>query len=304
MSKFKLEWIIDRSDEGKMIKDFLKEKEISNTALTEIKYKGGKIAVNRHEVNVRHKLANDDRLLVEFPLEQPSIGIEAEKLPLTILYEDEYILVVNKDAGISTIPSREHPRGSLANALLGYYQELGLEATVHIVTRLDRDTSGVVLVAKHKHIHHLLSSQQQAGSVKRTYEAFVEGLIQADSGTIEMPIGRKSSSIIEREVRPDGKFARTHFKVIKLKTQFSHLLLELDTGRTHQIRVHLSYLGYPLIGDDLYGGSLHYINRQALHCKKISFNHPFTKHKMTFESDLPEDMKGLLQNDKKKHFEI
>ena len=278
-------------------REFLKNKEVSRTALTDIKFKGGSIQVNDEEVNVRYKLAAGDKLTVIFPVERPSEGVKGEDIPLTILFEDEFLLVVNKPEGMSTIPSREHPDGSLANALIGYYQRSGLQATSHIVTRLDRDTSGLVLVAKHRHVHHLFSLQQQSGQVKRTYEAFAGGSLVLDGGTIRAPIGRNADSIIEREVRDDGQYACTHYRVIKRHHAFTQVELQLETGRTHQIRVHMSYLGHPLLGDDLYGGDVSLITRQALHCKKIKFRHPFSLEEMSFTAPLPADMREILEAD-------
>ncbi len=296
-SHFQLCWVIDHYHTGLLIKEFLKKEEISHTALTDIKFKGGSILVNGEEVNVRYKLRAGDVLRVIFPAEIPSEGVTGENIPLTILYEDEFLLVVNKPAGMNTIPSREHPNNSLANALVGYYQRVRLQATSHIVTRLDRDTSGIVLIAKHRHVHHLFSKMQQNGQVKRTYEAFASGSIDPNIGIIEEPIGRKDDSIIEREVRNDGQYACTHYQVIKRYSRFTHLELQLETGRTHQIRVHMSYLGNPLLGDDLYGGDKALIDRQALHCKKIKFTHPFLKEEMTFTAPLPLDMSAILEAD-------
>lgn len=293
MTRFTLQWQITSSDEGKTIKEFLKEQNISKASLTDIKFNGGHIAVNGQEVNVRFRLQNHDHLIVNFPEEQPSAGLIGEDIPLDIVYEDEYLIVVNKAAEMNTIPSREHPRGSLSNALIGYYEKIGLQATIHIVTRLDRNTTGLVLVAKNRHIHHLFSQQQKSGSVKRMYEAFVEGIIK-DAGRIEEPIGRKSTSIIEREVRADGQYALTHYRVIRTFPQLTWLELQLETGRTHQIRVHMSHIGHPLLGDELYGGNLQKINRQALHCKKISFFHPVFQKKLDFTVDIPADMKKLI----------
>jgi len=284
---------------GITIKEFLKTQSISKAALTDIKFKGGKILVNGKEENVRYSLKNGDRLVVLFPPELPSVGLIPERLPLDIIFEDEYILIVQKEYGMNTIPSREHPTGSLANALVSYYQEHGIKATTHIVTRLDRDTSGLVLIAKHRHIHHLLSEQQKAGDVKRKYIAFAEGEISPLSDTINDPIGRCSDSIIKREVREDGQTAITHYRVVAQHVPFSKLELSLETGRTHQIRVHLAYKGHPLLGDDLYGGKRNEMDRQALHCFFLKFTHPVTKQTMTFAIDLPEDMKKLEQEMKK-----
>jgi len=294
MLNFTLKWKITDVDEYKMIKDFLKEKGISKTALTDIKYKGGQIFVNNKEETVRYLLKIGDKLTVFFPKENPSDGLKGEAIYLHILYEDDYVLVVNKQAGMSTIPSREHPSGSLANAIIGYYEQIGLSATAHIVTRLDRDTSGLVLIAKHRHVHHLFSEQQKIGAINRVYEAFVEGYLQTETGIIEEPIARKADSIIEREINPNGQYACTHFNVIQRYRAFSHLRLQLETGRTHQIRVHLAYLGHPLLGDDLYGGKMDMISRQALHCCKLKFYHPFLQEELTFEQEIPDDMRKLI----------
>ncbi len=295
MASFELEWIIEKDSSGVMLKQFLFEKGISKSALTDIKFSGGSIFVNEEIENVRYVLQEQDRVRVVFPNETTSEGLKGERLPISIVYEDSYVMVVDKKAGMSTIPSREHPAGSLANAIIGYYEDIGLQSTVHILTRLDRDTSGLVLIAKHRHVHHLLSKQQKIHEIKRTYEALVEGSLD-DYGIIEEPIGRKKESIIEREVRSDGAFARTRYEVKRRYDQFTHVQLMLDTGRTHQIRVHLSFLGHPLLGDDLYGGSVAKINRQALHCCHLTFYHPFLKKVLSFSSPLPDDIKRLLHN--------
>ncbi|MDP4085155.1 MAG: RluA family pseudouridine synthase [Bacillota bacterium] len=294
-SRFKIQWVIDQANTGKLIKEFLKEQEISKRALTDIKFQGGSILVHDREENVRFKLREGDILKLIFPQEIPSKGVKGENLPLEIVFEDDYLLVVNKPTGMNTIPSREHPSGSLAHALIGYYERAGTEATSHIVTRLDRNTSGLVLIAKHRHIHHLFSKMQQSGGVKRTYEAFVEGNICDSIGTIEQPIGRKDDSIIEREVREDGQYACTHFKVVEKLESFTHVELQLETGRTHQIRVHMSFIGHPLLGDDLYGGDISLIKRQALHCKQVRFLHPIKKKEVSFSAEMPGDMRKVLQ---------
>ncbi|XJZ28199.1 RluA family pseudouridine synthase [Bacillota bacterium Lsc_1132] len=291
--RFRINWFVDQQHDGKLLREFLKEHEISRTALTDIKFKGGKILVNDAEVNVRYQLRKGDRLEVVFPPEKRSEGVKGEYLPLEIVYEDNFVLVVNKPSGMNTIPSREHPAGSLANALIGYYEKKGIEATAHIVTRLDRNTSGLVLIAKHRHVHHLFSQAQQKGGVNRVYEAFVSGSVEKESRTIEQPIGRKAESIIEREVRNDGQYACTHYRVLARAEAYSHLELRLETGRTHQIRVHMSFIGHPLLGDDLYGGSTERIKRQALHCKQLAFWHPFRNEEMRFSAPLPPDMKRL-----------
>lgn len=295
---FKLTWTAAVADEGKLLREFLQERQISKSALTDIKFKGGALIVNGENVTVRYALRQDDHVVVIFPNEEPSAGLASETIPLHILYEDEYIIVVNKPAGMNTIPSREHPTGSLANGLIGYYRRKGIGATIHIVTRLDRDTSGIVLVAKHRHVHHLLSKQQKENRVGRVYEAFAVGVFQEEWGAIEQPIARKSSSIIEREVHPEGQYACTYYRLIQQYETFAHIELELKTGRTHQIRVHMSFIHHPLLGDDLYGGSADIIKRQALHCRSLRFIHPLRGEDLRFSAPIPDDMMNILKQNK------
>lgn len=294
MSRFRLSWSIRSSDEGLLLREFLKKEQISKSALTDIKFQGGRILLNGEERTVRTVLKEGDYLEVEFPEEIPSEGLLPEHIPLSICYEDPYVLVVNKQAGMSTIPSREHPNGSLANALLGYYQSQGIQATTHIVTRLDRDTSGLVLIAKHRHIHHILSQDQRNRAIHRVYEALVHGKMVESSGTVTKPIGRDPDSIIVRMVREDGQYACTHYHVKKVFEDVSYVELTLETGRTHQIRVHMASLGHPLVGDDLYGGHRDFLSRQALHCRQLTFIHPIDRRKLTFQAELPEDFLHFL----------
>lgn len=290
---FQLTWQVTAPQEGMLLREFLKQKHISKAALADIKFKGGRIEVNGCEQTVRYALRQRDQVTVQFPAEQSSEGLVPEDLPLHIVYEDDFVLVVNKLPFTNTIPSREHPTGSVANAIAGYYKRKNIASTVHVVTRLDRDTSGLMLIAKYRHVHHLLSEQQKKDDVSRIYEAFVHGQISGE-GKVEAPIGRKDVSIIEREVREDGQYACTFYQSVAVYDEFSRVQLKLLTGRTHQIRVHMSYLGHSLLGDDLYGGTLDKIKRQALHCREVTFYHPFLEKKMTFHSDLPEDMSRLL----------
>ncbi|MFD1735340.1 RluA family pseudouridine synthase [Bacillus salitolerans] len=296
MKLYTLAWSIPNDKNGILVREFLKEKQISKAALTDIKFRGGFIMVNNEPVTVRHILKEQDILEIGFPKEIPSEDMKAENIPLSIVYEDEVLLVINKPAGMSTIPSREHPTGSLANALLYYYKLNDIASTIHIVNRLDRDTSGLLLVAKHRYIHHLMSSQQKNGDIRRRYEALVHGTMKLDQGVVDAPIGRASHSIIEREVRSDGQRAVTHFNVLQRSIGFSHVSLNLETGRTHQIRVHMAYLGHPLLGDTLYGGERTILERQALHSCELSFFHPTRHVWMKHRVDLPADMKKLVED--------
>ncbi|MFJ8414963.1 RluA family pseudouridine synthase [Bacillus paramycoides] len=296
MNRFTLKWTIQSVAEGILVREFLKTKGISKAALTDIKFHGGAIEVNGEHASVRHKLQAGEELQVFFPVEERSEGMIAENIPLCIVYEDDAVLVMNKEAYMSTIPSREHPSGSVANALLYHYDKQHLASTVHIVTRLDRDTSGLMLIAKNRFVHHLLSKQHQQKGVKRTYEAIVHGMILEEVGTIDAPIGRKADSIIERTVCEDGQRAVTHFKVMESFPNKTRVALELETGRTHQIRVHMAHIGHPLLGDDLYGGQRDVMERQALHSMSLTFYHPILEKEMTFTSSIPDDMQHALRN--------
>lgn len=291
---FQLTWTITTKDHGKLLREFLREQQISKAALTDIKFHGGRIEVNGKEENVRYVCAEGDVVLVTFPEEKHSDAMQPEQIPLHIVYEDDHCLVINKPPFLSTIPSREHPSGSLANGLLHYYKQKGEKQTVHIVTRLDRDTSGLLLVAKHRFSHSLFSKEQQKGAVKRTYMAVVHGTVLQDEGTIHAPIGRKGDSIIERVVHPAGQHAVTHFRVKERFFDRTLVELQLETGRTHQIRVHMAHIGHPLLGDSLYGGKREFITRQALHSARLQFDHPILKEKLSFTCPLPDDMKKLV----------
>ena len=300
MERFCLEYTAGAQDEGKLLREFLKERQISKAALIDIKFNGGALLVNGSAVTVRYLLREGDTVKVFFPKEVPSEELLPEEMYLDIVYEDEYVLVINKPAGVASIPSREHRFGTLANGLLAYYQSKGIHSTIHIVTRLDRDTSGLMLIAKHRHAHHLFSLQQRDFGVKRRYEALVHGVLNGDDGsvfgTVDAPIGRKETSIIEREVREDGQHAITHYEVLRFGEGWTHVSLQLETGRTHQIRVHMTHLGHPLLGDRLYGGvELEGMTRQALHSCELSFFHPVKNTEMKFRCELPEDMSKALE---------
>ncbi|MCY7767825.1 RluA family pseudouridine synthase [Bacillus inaquosorum] len=295
MEHFFIRKNITSAEDGMTVKEYAGELGISKRLLTDIKFGGGDLLINGEHVTVKYVLREGDLLVVKFPEEQVSETLLAEPVPLDILYEDEHVLVINKQPYVSSIPSREHPSGSIANGIIHHYQKNGVRATVHLVTRLDRDTSGVMLVAKHRFAHSILSSAQKNGLVKRRYAAVVHGRMTGE-GTVDAPIGRHPDSIIERRVTPDGQKAVTHFYVTRATDDITSVTLQLETGRTHQIRVHMSYLGHPLCGDTLYGGTRQKIDRQALHSEHLSFIHPLTQENMTFHAALPQDMKELTKS--------
>lgn len=288
--------------DGQLLRDAISRQGISRKGLTSIKFNGGTIHVNGVEQNVRYVLNKGDLITIIFPEEKISSGLIVEHGKLNIVYEDEAFIILNKPPFINTIPSRQQPTGSIANMVSGYFEEQGIPSTVHIVTRLDRDTSGLLCIAKHSHIHHLMGLQQRKQMINKQYEAMVHGHIELDNQIIEAPIGRKDSSIIEREVRPDGQFSRTDVTVVKrgyMKNgePITHVRLKLHTGRTHQIRVHMAHLGHPLVGDELYGGSRELYDRQALHCVLLEMKHPLTGEDLHFTSEILESMVQLLNHE-------
>ncbi len=294
--RFRLSYIV--SDEQINLREFLAKNDISKRTLTATKYSGGLLTVNEIERDVRFMLSKGDKVEVIFPKEELSEGLIPENGPLKVIYEDEAILIVNKPAGQSTIPSLNHRLGTTANFAAAKFLREGIPSTVHVVTRLDLNTSGLLCIAKNRHVHHLLSKQMKQADFFRQYEAVVEGHVTQAEFVINEKIGRKDGSIIERIVRDDGKEARTDVRVlnrfIKTGRKYTSVSLVLHTGRTHQIRAHMCWAGYPLVGDDLYGGTQQFIKRQALHCAVLAFRHPITGEEKLFTCPLPADMKQLL----------
>lgn len=294
MQGITFQWVVPKTCHDHLLRDFLREeKQLSRQSLTEIK-RGGSLLVNGDPVTVRALLKEGDEVTVIFPPETRGQGLNSIDLPLDIIYEDEHLLVINKPANLPTIPSIYHPDRSLANAVLFHYDKNNIPCTFHAVNRLDRDTSGLLIVAKHRYAHDLLTKEQKAGKLKRTYLAIVHGHLEDNSGVINAPIGRKEESIIEREVRTDGQQAITNYKVMKRLEEETVVELSLETGRTHQIRVHLAFLGHPLLGDDLYGGQLTKIDRQALHSYQLQFFHPLLEKELNFSIEPPPDMSNII----------
>lgn len=296
-----LKWTAEAEEDGLLLRSFLKKKHISKLLLTAIKHHdGGNIQVNNVTENVLYRVHYGDEIMVKLPEERQNEQLIAEHTDLDIRYEDEFVIVLNKPAGMPSIPSKYHPTGSVANFLKGHYLEQKLTNAIHIVTRLDRETSGLMLIAKTRFAHARLSYFLQTGALKRKYQALTMGHLAAKEGMIEAPIGRDSDvSIMARKVTPEGKYAKTNYRVMTSYSDFEHVAMELETGRTHQIRVHFSYIGHPLLGDDMYQGDLSLIKRHALHSYHLHFLHPFTEEYLSFESELPIDMQTLLTKNKK-----
>ena len=277
-----------------VLREFLLENNISRKTLTRIKFDNdGSIKVNSKEENVRYILKKDDIVEITLPSENYSDFVRFIDKPIEIVYEDDYFLIVNKEINLPSIPSRNVEDESLLERVNYYFREKNINSIPHIVTRLDKNTSGLVLIAKHRHIHALFSNME----IDKYYTALINGKID-QYGIIEAPIRRVSSSIIEREVGEDGEYAKTEYWLEKhnLKNNVSVVKLKLYTGKTHQIRVHMKYLGYPLLGDELYGGDVSLISRQALHCSNLAFIHPIIGEKINVSVNLPNDMNNVIKH--------
>ena len=286
---------IDSHSEGLRIEQFLRRKGYSAQNLSTIKRMPESILVNGVHYYMKQTLKAGDRLLVRIQETESSRNIPPVCAPLSIVYEDEDLIVVNKPAGMPIHPSLNNYTNSLANALAWYYQQQEKPFIFRCCNRLDRDTSGLTVVAKHLVSGNILSTMTKKKEVRREYLAVVRGHIVPESGTISAPLARKGGTIIERVVDFDrGEPAVTHYHLIQEANGHSLVSLQLETGRTHQIRIHLKHLGFPLVGDYLYNPDMEYISRQALHSFRLSFPHPITGEVMDFTAPLPEDMRNIL----------
>ncbi|MGO3732207.1 MAG: RluA family pseudouridine synthase [Vagococcus sp.] len=289
-------WIV--TEEPVMVKTFLKQQGVSKKLLAKVKFQGGTLLVNGRVENARYPLSLNDEVTIIVPDEgehETLIPFESE---LDIVYEDEDILVVNKPSGVASIPSQYHRTDTMANRVKYYYnQQEYVNRVIHVVTRLDRDTTGLMLFAKHGFAHAMLDKQLRDGSLKKYYSALVGGQIERlqKSERIDLPIGRDMSSIIKRQVTRDGQHAVTDYELLEKRAEVACVYIRLHTGRTHQIRVHFSAIGCPLLGDDMYEGDMNQgINRQALHCTKLVLTHPFTEKNIVLTQELPLDMTQVL----------
>ena len=276
---------IDSHSEGLRVEQFLRRKGYSAQNLSTIKRMPESILVNGVHYYMKQTLKAGDRLLVRIQETESSRNIPPVCAPLSIVYEDEDLIVVNKPAGMPIHPSLNNYTNSLANALAWYYQQQGKPFIFRCCNRLDRDTSGLTVVAKHLVSGNILSTMTKKKEVRREYLAVVRGHIVPESGIISAPLARKGGTIIERVVDFDrGEPAVTHYHLVREANGHSLVALQLETGRTHQIRIHLKHLGFPLVGDYLYNPDMEYISRQALHSFRLSFPHPIPERSWILRS--------------------
>ena len=294
-------YIVKNESQGKRLDRYVTEQntEITRTAVQRL-IDEKNILVNGKEQKASYKVNENDVVEVEIP-EPKKIEIKAEDIPIEVIYEDSDIIVVNKPKGMVVHPGNGNVDGTLVNAIMakceGSLSGIGGEIRPGIVHRIDKDTSGLLIVAKNDKAHVNLSEQIKEHKVKKTYIALVRGVVKENEATIDMPIGRSKTDRKKMAVCKDGKNAVTHIKVLKRWEHYTLLQVNIETGRTHQIRVHLSYIGYPIIGDYTYsnGKNEFGVVGQCLHAQKLEFKHPITNKIVELEAPLPEYFQEIIQ---------
>ena len=293
--------LIVENEEGLRLDAFISKKdmELSRTTVQRL-LEEEKITVNGNIQKASYKVKNTDKIEIEVELPK-EVSLEAQDIPIEIIYEDKNIIVVNKPKGLVVHPANGNPDGTLVNAIMAICKDslsgIGGERRPGIVHRLDKNTSGLLIVAKNDKAHINMCEQIKNRQVKKTYIALVRGVISENEATINMPIGRSQSDRKKMAVNKNGKEAITHFKVLKRYDKYTLLEVKIETGRTHQIRVHLSHIGYPIIGDSTYsnGKNEWEIEGQCLHAMRLEFKHPITEKNLVLEAPLPEYFENVLQ---------
>lgn len=277
------------------INDILTKKLNVSTRLKNKLIKSKNVLLNGAFVDTRNIAHIGDIITIDLGYPEDNSNIVPKHMDLQIVYEDEHLLAINKPSGLAVHPSILHFDDSLANGIKYYFDTIGLKKKIRAVNRIDLNTSGLVSFAKNEYVQECLIKQMNSSSFQKTYLAIVSGKLEKSKGTINAPIARKENSIIERCVSKNGQNAVTHYEVLQEFDGYSLVKCTLETGRTHQIRVHMAYIGHPLLGDSLYGISdQSLISRQALHSYKMSFIHPISNKKISLEAKLPKDMENLL----------
>ena len=289
-----LKYIVNALSNYTNVRQVLKnEFNMSNRLITKLKH-NKLIFLNDKETYLDKPLLLNDVVKCKIDFNESSENIVATQMDLKIIYEDDYLLVIDKPSNMAVHPSILHYKNSLSNGVKYYFESIELHKKIRPVNRLDRDTTGIVIFAKNEYVQECLIKQMNSKIFYKEYFAILEGLLEEPKGIIDAPIARKDGSIVERCIDKNGANAITHFEVIDIKNNLSSVKFVLETGRTHQIRLHSKYIGHPIIGDTLYGNKSELISRQALHCHKISFIHPITKNKLELVSSIPKDMKKAI----------
>lgn len=292
----KLSYTVKQNDSYINVLDVLKNEFLLSARLITKLKQSNNIFFNEEIAYTKKLVCANDVVSVLIDFVEDNSNIVATNIPLDIIYEDEYLLAINKPANMPVHPSMLHYEETLSNAVKYYFDTLNLKRKIRIVNRLDKDTSGIVIFAKNEYIQECLIKQMKTKELKKEYLAIVTGYLQKKSDTLCFPISRKEGSIIERTVNPNGDIAITHYNILKEQNNLSLVHVFLETGRTHQIRVHFSHINHPILGDTLYGTPSPLINRQALHSYKITLLHPISRQILTLEAPIPNDMKFINFN--------
>ena len=290
------------NESGKRLDAYIssQDEEITRTSAQRL-IEQGNILVNGKKQKVSYKVANGDIITIE-EVKPQEIELKAQEIPIEIIYEDTDIIVVNKPKGMVVHPANGNPDGTLVNAIMAICKDslsgIGGEIRPGIVHRLDKDTSGLLIVAKNDKAHVNMSEQIKNHEVKKTYVALVRGCVKENEATIDMPIGRSNSDRKKMAVNKNGKNAVTHIKILKRYDKYTLLEINIETGRTHQIRVHLSHIGLPVIGDYIYsnGKNEFGVVGQCLHAKELEFKHPISGDHMKLQAPLPKYFENILKN--------
>ena len=288
-------YFITDADQELPIKELLKRRlGISSRLIRKLK-QGDWVTLNGKPAKLFEKGSTGDK--VAFTIPEETSGFEPEAIFIDVLYEDQDLLAINKQPGYVVHPTKGHPGHTIANGLMKRMLDRGESYKIRFINRLDMDTSGVLLIGKNSHTQDDVSKQGSRGSVRKEYIAVVKGVPDQAEGRIDLPVGKPIDDKVMRAVIPEGDASVTRYRLLEnFGKKYSLLSLRLETGRTHQIRVHLSHLGHPVVGDHLYGGSdVRKIERQALHAALLEFDHPVTGKRLTIEAPLPSDMEALLQ---------
>lgn len=292
----KLSYTIKKEDNFENLKELIKiQFQISDRLFLKLK-KNNKIYLNNSNTCLWKPLEINDLVEIFIDFEEDNSNIPSTKMNLDIIYEDDAFLIVNKPAGIPVHPSMQHYSDSLSSGVKYYFDTLSLHKKIRPVNRIDRNTSGIVIFAKNEYIQEYLVREMKNKEFHKEYIAICDGIFKEKQGTINLPISRKEGSIIERCIDEKGAPSITHYLVLNesVDEDYSAVQCTLETGRTHQIRVHMLAIAHPLLGDTLYGKESNLINRQALHSYKVSFIHPITKKRVTYIAPLPYDIQKLI----------